>query len=270
MGSRIGIIAGSGEFPLLLLQELVRQGKTCFVAGVKGEASPNLEKSSPEFLWLEAGELQKLLCFFKENQVQEAFFAGKVKLTHIFDRGKFDDLGLRLLHLQGEWTPEFLLKAVIDFLAREGISILDPTPFLSAHFCAEGVLTGDLPSEELRQDIEFGWPLAKKISDLEIGQTLIVKGKTVIAVEGIEGTDEAIRRAGQLVREGIVAIKVGRSRQDPRIDLPGIGFSTLQALVEARGAALCLEAERMPFFQKEESLGLARANKILIMAKKSR
>ena len=140
--------------------------------------------------------------------------------------------------------------------------------FIESLVCLPGVLTTKKPSSKIRGDIDFGWGIARKLADIEIGQTIVVKEKAVVAVEGMEGTDAAIKRGGMLAGEDTVVIKICRTHQDPRIDLPAVGIHTLNALVAARSRALCLEAKKMPFFQKEESLALANAHGITIIAKK--
>lgn len=269
MGTRIGIIAGQGKFPLLALAEARKKGYTCVVAGIKGEADRTLEEKADEFEWIGASQISKLMSFFKKHQVHEAIMAGKVSERLIYKTEDFDETSLRLLAQLKDRSPSVLIRAIIEFLTSQGIEVKDPTFFLSSYFCEEGVLTENKPSTSVLEDIDFGWGIAKLIADLDIGQTVIVKEKAVVAVEGIEGTDEAIKRGGKLAGEGIVVVKVSRSRQDPRIDLPAVGLETLRSLIKAEGVALCFEAQRVPFFQKEKGISLANANKISIVVKKS-
>ena len=154
-------------------------------------------------------------------------------------------------------------------MTRERIRITDPTPFIASSFSQEGILTGPKPSPDSEKDIAFGWEIAKNIADSDIGQTVIVKDKSVVAVEGIEGTDEAIKRGGRLAGKGTVVVKVSRSFQDARIDLPAVGLNTVKSLVEAGSKALCFEAQRIPFFQKKDAISLADDNKVSIIVKKS-
>ena len=142
-----------------------------------------------------------------------------------------------------------------------------PSPFLATVFCDAGLLTEAKPKEGLKADMEFGWTAARKIADLDIGQTVVVKDKAVVAVEGMEGTDEAIKRGGLLAGEGTTVVKVSRTHQDPRVDLPAVGLNTIKSMLEARSAALCVEANRVAFFQRQDALALANANNIVILAK---
>ncbi len=268
MGSRLGIIAGSGEFPFLVLGEAKKVGYSCAVAGIRGEAQPDLKKGVDVFKWIEVGAVSELVSFFKDNGVKEAVFAGKVDHRLIFKKERFDKTSLLLLAQSREKGPLAIIKSIIDFLAGEGIEVIDPTPFIASAFCQEGILTKTLPSPEVEEDIAFGWKVAKSISGLDIGQTVVVKDKAIVAVEGMEGTDEAIKRGGDLAGSEIVAVKVSRPFQEARMDLPAVGLKTIKSLVEARGRALCFEAEKIPFFEKERAVLLADAKGISIVARK--
>lgn len=269
MGNQLGVIAGSGEFPFLVLREAQKSGYKCIVAGIKGEAETRLQEKAEVFEWFDVGEISNLLSFFKNSGVREVVFAGKVDHRIIYKKENRGQTSLRFQTQGKNRTPTALLEAVIDLMAKEGIEIKNPMLFLSTSLCEEGILTKTKLSHPLEEDISFGWKMAKSIADLDIGQTVIVKDKAVVAVEGMEGTDEAIKRGGQLGGEGTVVVKVTRSVQDFRIDLPAVGLDTVKSLVKAGSKALCFEAQKMPFFQKEKAISLANANKISIIAKKS-
>jgi hypothetical protein len=269
MGSRIGIVAGSGAFPALALAEARKKGYSCFVVGIFGEAEASLKENTEEFEWVGIGEILKLITFFKKHQVQEVLFAGKVSPQALYQKVNFNATSSEFLSQIKDKSPTVLLKAVIDFLAQQEIKVLDPTIFLIPYFCPEGILTDKKPAVKVLEDVLYGWEIARAIADLDIGQTVAVKDKAVVAVEGIEGTDEAIQRAGILAGKGVVVIKVSRSSQDPRIDLPAVGLGTVRALVQAGGAALCLEAGKVLFFQKDEAISLANASGLALIARKA-
>jgi len=264
MGNRIGIIAGSGEIPSLVMEEACNLGYSCVVAAVKGAAEKSLEKKAQILEWFDADEIARVAAFFKESEVREAVFAGKVEHRMIFGN---KNLAEKVLRLEDK-TPSTLLIAAIDYMAREGIEIKNPMMFLSSSLCDEGILTETKPSEETEEDINFGWRIAKLMADLDVGQTIVVKDKAVVAVEGMEGTDEVIRRGGKLAGEGTVVIKVARTRQDFRIDMPAVGLQTIKSLVEAGCCALCFEAGKTAFFQQKEAISMADAHKISIIARK--
>ncbi|UCC40042.1 MAG: UDP-2,3-diacylglucosamine diphosphatase LpxI [Candidatus Aminicenantes bacterium] len=265
MGQRIGIIAGSGEFPSLVLHEAQKSGYFSVVAGIKGEADARIQDKADEFEWIDVKDVLKLISYFKKNGINEAIFAGKIDPRVIYDKEKLENSSVWLLAQAIDKRPASIIKAVIDFMAQEGIEVKDPSAFISSCFCQEGVLTETQPSPDIKKDIVFGWEIAKAIADLDIGQTVIIKNQAIVALEGMEGTDEAIERGGRLAGEGTVVVKVSRSSQDARIDLPAVGLSTVRSLVKAKSQALCFEAGEMPFFQKDEAISLANTNKISIV-----
>ncbi|MBN2244477.1 MAG: UDP-2,3-diacylglucosamine diphosphatase LpxI [Candidatus Aminicenantes bacterium] len=267
MAKRIGMIAGSGDIPKHILFEAEKQGYECIAAAIRGEHDGFLIGRIKRLEWFEIDKIREIASFFKENKIKEVFFAGKIEVRVLFTQRKFGKLALDLLMQGKDWSPTSLIQTAIDYFAKQGIEIIDPTPFLSACFCGVGVLTKKYPGKQEEEDISFGWEKAKILADLDIGQTLIVKNKIVVAVEGAEGTNEAIRRAGELTGGGFVVIKRTRTQQDPRIDLPGVGLETVKCLIQGRGGVLCFEADRMPFFQKEEALQLADENNILVLAR---
>ena len=269
MGPRIGIIAGSGRFPLEALNIAKSLGFTCVVAGIRGEALPEIKLQADVFEWVGTDELFKLLTFFKSQDVRETVLVGKVEPRVLVQKDLQDSELARLLVKAKDRTPTTVLSTLIDYLAAQGVTVKDPTFLLESFFCPEGVLSRGTPSPEVVDDIEFGWPLAKTVADLDIGQTVVVKGRAIVAVEGMEGTDEAIRRAGRLAGDGVTALKSRRTRQDPRIDLPAIGLETIRNLVKIRAAALCFEALGVAFFQKEEALALADEHGLAVMAKRA-
>lgn len=269
MGRRIGIIAGSGEFPFVVLDEAHKLGYSSVVAGIRGEAEVGLEERADIFEWIDASNVRDLVSFFGKNDVSEAVFAGKVDPRIVYETDKLDESSLKILAQTQERNPTAVIQAIIDFIKGEGIRIVDPRQFIASSFCEAGLLTETRPSPDVEEDIVFGWKIAKNIADLDIGQTVVVKDKAVVAVEGIEGTDEAIRRAGQLAGKDTVVVKVCRTIQDPRVDLPAVGLNTVKSLVDAQSKALCFESQKIPFFQKEEAVSLADANRIAIIVKKS-
>jgi len=268
MGSRIGIIAGSGEFPFLVLKQAQKLGYSPVVAGICGEADIGLKEIADIFEWIEIGNVLSLISFFRKNDVQDAVFAGKVNPQTIYSKDKFDEASLKIFAQTQERNPTALIKAIIDFFKDEGIQVMDPSQFITSSYCEEGIMTKTKPAPDVEEDIAFGWKIAKRIADLDIGQTVVVKDKAVVAVEGIEGTDEVIKRGGQLAGKDTVVVKVSRTFQDPRVDLPAVGLSTVKSLVKAQGRALCFEAQKVPFFHKAEAISLADAHRIAIVIKK--
>lgn len=266
MGQRIGIIAGSGEFPLIAVAEARKRGLEAVVAAVRGEAEEALGEAVPEAAWFGPGELGGLIDFLKSRGIAEVLIAGKVRPGSVLKPGAPDTAARRVLDMAGGTSPTRLIGSLIAFLEGQGIRVLDPSPFLADRFFPAGVLTRTTPTAAVRADIERGFAVARTLADLDAGQTVVVKDGAVVALEGFEGTDAAIQRAGELAGPGTIAVKVARGNQDPRIDLPGAGLRTVRSLVEARAAAFAFEAGKVVLFRSEESVALADAHGIALVA----
>lgn len=265
MGNQLGIIAGSGAFPFLVIEEAQDLGYTCVVAAIKGAAEKSLRERVSILEWFDVDEISQAVSFFKKSGVHGAVLAGKVDYRLIYRKKSLGKNSPRLK----DRTPATLLQAAIEYMAREGIKIKNPMDFLPSLLCEEGILTKTKSSADVEEDIDFGWQIAKNLADLDIGQTVVVKHRAVVAVEGIEGTDALIERGGKLAGEGTVVIKVARTQQDFRVDLPAIGLDTVKSLIKAGSRALCFESQKMAFFQKKEAIALADAHKISIIARGS-
>lgn len=270
MGPRIGLIAGSGEFPLLVLNEVKKKGVFCAVLGIRGQAEDSLRNRADAWDWLEAGRAAEAVAFFRGHQVRDILIAGKIDPGLLFRPGELDAASRSLVDAGRDKRPSAVIRRVIDFLSGQGLEVADPAPFLAPYFCSEGLLTATGPARAAQEDIDFGWPLARTLADQDIGQTLVVKDKAVVAVEGLEGTDEAIRRGGRLAGPGTVVIKVSRTHQDTRVDVPAVGFETVRSLADAGAAVLCLEARRVAFFQKQEAVALAESNGVSLVVREGR
>ncbi len=267
MENKLGIIAGSGEFPRLVVEEAKKLGYKCAVAAIEGEAEASILEEV-DLRWFGIEDIQNIISFFNALGVSEAVLAGKIDHRIIYNFDDFSLASFPFLDKNKPRSPTALLKAIIDYLEQKGIKIKSPFFLLSSLVCKEGILTVTKPSPLIEEDVAFGWKMAKKIADWDIGQTLVVKDKAVVAVEGMEGTDRTIKRAGLLAGPGTVVVKAARTRQDARVDLPAVGLKTLEVMVEVGSRALCFEAEIMPFFQKEAAIKLADVNHISIIAKK--
>jgi hypothetical protein len=246
--SRIGLIAGNGRFPFLVLQGARSLGHDVTVVAVKEEAFPELEAAAgdagADLHWVSLGHLGKCLKILKSAGVTRAVMAGQVKHVKIFS-GIIPDLTLMsaLTRLKARNT-DALISAVADVMRDEGVELVDSTAFLEPLLAREGVLTDRAPSEQETEDFAFGYQMADAIAALDIGQTIAVKHKAVVAVEAMEGTDEVIGRAGYLAGPGVRIVKVAKPKQDMRFDVPVIGIATIQAMRTAGAAALSVDAGR--------------------------
>jgi UDP-2,3-diacylglucosamine hydrolase len=244
----IGLIAGNGRFPFLVLQGALSLGHEVTVVGVKEEAFPDLETAAKDagaaFHWVSLGHLGKCIKILKGAGVTRAVMAGQVKHVKIFS-GIVPDLTLLsvLTRLKARNT-DALISAVADVMGASGIELIDSTAFLEPLLAREGVLTDRGPSDEEAQDFAFGYRMADAIAALDIGQTIAIKHKAVVAVEAMEGTDEVIGRAGFLAGPGVRIVKVAKPNQDMRFDVPVIGVATIQAMRVAGAVALSVDAGR--------------------------
>ena len=258
--SRIGIIAGNGRFPFLALQGARSLGHDITVVAVKEEAFPELEQAARDvnasYHSVSLGHLGKCIKILKHDGVSQALMAGQVKHAKIFS-GIVPDLTLLsvLTKLKARNT-DALISAVADVLRGHGIELLNSTAFLGPLLAREGVLTRRAPDDGERTDFEFGYRMADAIADLDIGQTIVVKDKAVVAVEAMEGTDEVIRRAGTLAG-GVRVVKVAKPKQDMRFDVPVIGVATIDAMRAAGATALTIDAERTLVIDGDQVFGAA-------------
>lgn len=245
---RIGLIAGNGKFPFLVLRGARSLGHDVTVVAIKEEAFPELEQAAreadAEFHRVSLGQLGKCIKILREAGTTQAVMAGQVKHVKIFS-GIVPDLTLLsvLARLPARNT-DALISAVADVMRDSGIDLIDSTVFLQPLLAPPGVLTDRMPDEHEHEDFQFGYRMADAIAALDIGQTIAVKHKAVVAVEAMEGTDEVIGRAGHLAGPGVRVIKVAKPKQDMRFDVPVIGIATIQAMRVAGASALSIDAGR--------------------------
>jgi DUF1009 family protein len=259
---KIGLIAGSGEVPIYFARKASQLGINIVSVGFSDEIQNGLKPYSEKSYSIGVGQAGKILATFKENNVKNLLVLGKVDKSIVFKLQKFDIKALKFLKNIVTHEDKVLLLGMIAELDREGFTVLSQKEFLSDIFPPKGNLTRRAPTKQELGDIEFGLPIAQKLADMEIGQTLIVRNKMVVAVEALEGTDRAIQRGCELAQGKCVVIKVSRTNQDYRYDSPGIGPQTIRMLSE--GSVLALEAERVMVVEQEKVLNLANDAKIAV------
>jgi hypothetical protein len=260
---KIGLIAGAGEVPVYFARKASQLGIKIISIGFTEEIQNSLMPFSEMSYSIGVGQAGKILATLRKNNVRDLVILGKVEKNVIFKLQKFDLKTLKFLKNIVTHEDKVLLSGMIEELAKEGFKVLNQKEFLSDIFPPKGNLTRRVPTGQEMADIEFGLPIARRLADLEIGQTLIVKNKTVVAVEALEGTDRAIQRGCELAQGKCVVIKVSRTNQDYRYDSPGIGPQTIRMLSE--GSVLALEAERVMVVEQEKVLDLANAAKISVI-----
>lgn len=270
---KLGLIAGNGRFPFLILDAARAQGVPVVVAAIKEETDEEIMARAAEdegitVHWLSLGELSKLIATFQKEGVSRAIMAGQVKHKQIFSSIRPDwRLAKLLLNLRNRST-DMLLGAVAKVLGDEGIELISSTSFLEPLLAEEGVLTARAPNEEEQKNIAYGRSVAHAVAGYDIGQTVVVAAQACVAVEAMEGTDAAIERAGGLMgsledeastlSRSLTVIKIAKPNQDMRFDVPVIGIRTIEAMIRAGASCLSVEATRTLLFDREHLL--ARAN----------
>jgi UDP-2,3-diacylglucosamine hydrolase len=246
--ARIGLIAGNGKFPFLALQGARDLGHEVTVVAIKEEAFPDLEevarKAGAALHWVSLGQLGKCIKLLKSAGVSQAVMAGQVRHVKIFSGIVPDFTLLSVLTRLKARNTDALISAVADVMRDEGIELMNSTIFLAPLLARPGVLSARAPDEQERADFEFGYRMADAIAALDIGQTIAVKHKAVVAVEAMEGTDEVIGRAGRLAGQGVRIVKVAKPGQDMRFDVPVVGLATIEAMRAAGASALSIDAQR--------------------------
>jgi hypothetical protein len=278
---KLGLIAGNGRFPFLLLDAARAQGLAVVVAAIREETDAEIDRraAADERItvhWLSLGELSRLIELFHKEGVQKAVMAGQVKHKRIFSSIRPDwRLAKLLLNLPIRST-DMLLGAVATVLGDEGIELISSTAFLEPLLAQEGVLTARAPDEDERKNIEYGLGVARAVAGFDIGQTVVVAAQACVAVEAMEGTDAAIERAGLLMRSlggdastlerRLTVVKVAKPNQDMRFDVPVIGIATVETMIRAGASCLSVEAGRTLLFDRDSLLERAGQAGIAIVA----
>jgi DUF1009 family protein len=263
---RIGLIAGNGQFPILFAETARRQGVEVIAVAHRGETAEGIVAVASQVTWVDAGQLETMIDTLKRAGVRRAVMVGGIRKQRLFQHMRPDARATALLARLGTFKDDLVLRAVAGELEREGIAIVPSTLFLGEVVPRVGILGRRGPTSEEWRDIRYGFRVAKEIGRWDIGQCVVVRGEAVLAVEGIEGTDETIRRGGGLANGEIVVVKVCKPTQDLRFDLPAAGLGTVRTLVGARGRALALEAGRTVMLERTEMVAAADAADIAIVA----
>ena len=240
--TRLGLVAGYGAFPLELAESLQKQGIEVHTVAIREETSAEIENFSASTNWLHVGQLGGMIKAFKAVEVDSVIFAGKVQKLHLFRNFLPDLTAIKTLALLPDRRDDTIMHAIVGLLAKAGIEVRAQTEFAGDMLVGEGHLFGPKPSKEMMQDIRFGYTQASGIAALDIGQTVVIKQGAVLAVEAIEGTDEAIRRGGALGSGKATVVKVGKPEQDLRFDVPAFGPDTLETMHASGCRSLAVEA----------------------------
>lgn len=269
MATTVGLIAGLGRFPLEVARGARRNGHRVAAVALRHFSDPALEAEVDVFSQLYLGELNRLFAFFREAGVEKVVMVGKVPKTSLWkDPSAFrpDPRVIEVLGRLSDRKDDSILGAIAEELEAEGFPLIGQLDLAPELWAPEGVIGQIPPSDEQLRDIAFGWPIAKAIGDLDIGQTVVVRGGAVLAVEAIEGTDAAIRRGCALGEKGATVVKVAKPQQDLRFDVPTVGPDTLAILVECGVGAMALEAGRTVVLERETIAAAADEHGISMVA----
>jgi DUF1009 family protein len=249
--NKIGLIAGNGTFPIAFARAAKEKGMQVVAVAHEGETLPELANLVDVIFWVKVGQLGKIISIFKEQGITDVLMAGGIKKTRLFS-GNIPDLrAIAMFAKMIHKKDDSILRAVAKELESEGITVRESTLYLDNIVASPGIFTKRKPSKEEQKDIEFGWQMAKEVGRLDIGQTVVVKDQAVLAVEAIEGTDEAIRRGGLLCGKGAVVVKVCKPQQDLRFDLPAIGTQTIKTMEQVKASCLAVEAGKTIIIDRE-------------------
>ncbi len=262
---KYGLLAGNGRFPFLVLDAARSQGVEMVVAAIKEETFLDLAAHTKTIEWMGIGQLGKLINFFKREGVTHALMAGQVKHTQIFSGAIPDFRMVKLLASLLTKNTNSLIGAVTKEFASEGITVIDSTTFLTPLLASKGVLTLKTPNEKDLADINYGIEVANEIARLDLGQTIVVCDRAVVAVEAMEGTDATILRAGTLSNgRPLTVVKVAKPNQDMRFDVPVVGLPTIESMLKAGATCLSITAHKTLLFDRQEMLALANKSNISI------
>jgi hypothetical protein len=272
MAQKLGLIAGNGRFPFLVLDAARAMGHDVVVIAIKEEASKEIEEAaarSPraDLHWVSIGQLGTFLQILKDNHITQAVMAGQVKHIKIFGGFVPDLTAMSLMGRLKGMNTDALIGAVADLMRERGVELVNSATFLDPMLAREGQLSDREPTEAERKDLEFGYRMADAIAGLDIGQTIAVKHQAVVAVEAMEGTDETIARAGHLAGDGVTIIKVAKPNQDMRFDVPIVGLATIQAMRIAGARVLSIDAGQTLIFDRDAFLTSANEAGIVVVGR---
>ncbi len=260
-----GLIAGNGQFPFLVVEGAKKAGASLAVVAIKEETDRHIDEVADNVLWVNIGQLGKMIDFLKKQGVEKAIMAGQVKHVQIFSGAVPDMRMLKMLWNLPKRNTDSLIGGVAAEMASEGIELIDSTFFVGDHLAPHGPITKRPPSDIEKENIEYGLLIASEIARLDLGQTIVVRAKACVAVEAMEGTDAAIKRAGELANGKLTVVKVAKPNQDMRFDVPVIGMPTIETMAAAGATCLSVTAGKTLIFDRDQTIALADKHKIAIV-----
>ncbi|MDP8213023.1 MAG: UDP-2,3-diacylglucosamine diphosphatase LpxI [Candidatus Zapsychrus exili] len=263
----LGLIAGSGKFPFVFAKKARDKGYKVVAAAVIGDASFFLKFFVSEIEWFNVGDMKKMFLYLKNKNVSKAIMAGQVSQSNLFDkRVNFDEEFSGIFEAIKDRKADTIFAAAADKLKNYGIDLIDSTFLIDEYLAPKGTLTKRGPSISELHDIEFGVGIAKEMGDIDIGQTVVIKDKAIVAIEAMEGTDQSILRGGKIAREGAVIVKVSKPKQDLRFDVPVVGPRTIKNMIKTKSKCLAIEAGKTILINQETCIKLANKADICIVS----
>ncbi len=254
---RIGLIAGGGQFPVLIADAARKKGLRVVAVAHEGETDPALAAQVDEIVWIKLGQLGRLLKTFHVNRIDQALMAGTINKRRMFENVRPDIKALAVLSKIAVFHDDDILVTFANELEKQGIRIVSSTTHMPELLARAGCYTRRRPTRSEKEDISFGWQIAKELGRLDIGQCVVVRKKTVLALEAIDGTDETILRGGRLAKEKAVVVKVSKPHQDLRFDVPSVGLETLKKMSQVQASVLAVESEKTLLFNQAEMVAYA-------------
>jgi DUF1009 family protein len=263
----LGLIAGNGQFPILFAQKAKSMNYKVIAAAIEGDTSFLLRFFVQKVVWFKVGELKKLFEYFQREGIRQAIMAGQVNPNNLFEKNvSFDEEFKNLFEAIKDRKADTIFTAVADKLKHHGIELIDSTFLLNDCLAPKGTLTQRAPTIQELEDIEFGKTIAKLSGGVDIGQTVVVKDKAIVAIEAMEGTDKTILRGGMIAQEGAVVVKMSKPKQDKRFDVPVIGPRTIKTMMKAKARCLAIEANKTILIDRPQCIKLANKAGICIVA----
>ncbi len=263
----IGLIAGNGKFPLMFVRAAQAQGIKVVVAAVKGDTSVLIHFMADTVAWFSPGELKKLFAYFRSHDIRHVILAGQVNPDNLFKKNMpVDEEFRQLFDALSDRRCDTIFGAIAERLKVEGMELLDSTLLLKDFLAPPGTLTRTAPGLDQLEDVSFGIKIAKQMGGLDVGQTVVIKGKAIVAIEAMEGTDRCILRGGSIARGGAVVVKTSKPKQDNRFDVPVIGPRTIAKMRQVSASCLAIEAGKTLIIDRERTVSLADQAGICIVA----
>ncbi len=264
---KIGLIAGNRKFPLLFCESAKCNGYSVIAIAIKGDTSSRIKKSADKVYWLNLAEFSRIFEIFSSEGVKKIVMAGQISPWRLFSREVRDsEIIQQILSSIKNKKADSIFGAIAEKLEKAGLELMDSHTLVRDLMPKKGTLTLAQPDPSTQGDIDFGFELAKSVAALDIGQTVAVKDKAIVAVEALEGTDNLILRAGKICRGGMTVVKVAKPKQDMRFDIPVVGLRTIQSLVRAGAKCLAIQADKTLFIDQDASIRLADKKGIVIAA----